>query len=97
MKSRAFALIVVLAAASGACAGPGPGVTGNDVGGIIPWSLPNQELAQDIAGGHCASYGKYPRITSVDPQYGGYIAFTCIFPRPPTLERDNLVILRSRG
>jgi hypothetical protein len=97
MKSKAFALVIVLAALSAACAGPGPGVTGNDVGGIIPWSLATQQIAQDIGGAHCARYGKYVRITSVDAQYGGYIGFACIFPRPPQLERDNLIVLRSRG
>jgi hypothetical protein len=60
-----------------ACAGPGPGVTGNDTGGIIPWSPVNHQLATELAGNHCAQYAKYARITSVRPRYGDYIAFAC--------------------
>ncbi len=96
MKSRAFASIVVLAAMSTACAGPGAGLTGNDVGGIISWSPENQLVAQDTADRHCARYDKHARITSVYAQYGGYIGFACIFNRP-YLERDRQIILRSRS
>jgi hypothetical protein len=95
MKSKTLALILVLAGLSGACAGPGPGLTGNDVGGIIPWSPDNQRMALASANQHCSGYNKHARITSIYAQYGAYIGFACIFNRP-ALERDQ-VILRSRG
>lgn len=57
------------------------GVTGNDTGGIIPWSPESQIAMRDIAGDHCARYNKRFRITSVHPQYGDYIGFVCFFPR----------------
>jgi hypothetical protein len=62
-------------------ASAGPWVTGNDTGGIIPYSPANRALARDIAAEHCGWYGKYARITSVYPQYGQYIAFSCRFDR----------------
>jgi hypothetical protein len=62
---------------AGACARPGPGVTGSDIGGIIPWSPVNHQLAPDLAAQHCGRYAKYARITSVRAQYGDYIAFAC--------------------
>jgi len=52
-------------------------VKGNDTGGIIPWSCPTEIVARDMAADHCASYGKYARITSVHRRYGDYIAFAC--------------------
>jgi hypothetical protein len=61
------------------CAGPGPGLTGNDTGGIIPYASVSPELARDMAVEHCARYGKRPRATGVDAQYGGYYSFACRF------------------
>ena len=49
MKSHAFVLLNALAVCSAGCAGPGPGLTGNDTGGIIPWSLENRVIALDWA------------------------------------------------
>ena len=68
------------------CVGPGPGLTGNDTGGIIVWSPQNARVAKDWAAEHCARYGKFARITSVHAQYGDYIAFACQF-RPHGLTR----------
>jgi hypothetical protein len=96
MKSKAFALIGFLAVLAAGCAGPGPGLTGNDVGGIIPWSPDNQRIAPDWAEQHCARYGKHARITSVYAQPGNYIAFACVFGRVP-IQRDKQIILRSLG
>ncbi len=58
------------------------GITGNDTGGIIPWSPENQRAAPDWAAEHCARYGKFAQITSNIHQYGYYIAFDCDW-RPP--------------
>ena len=63
-----------------ACAGPGPGLTGNDTGGIIP-SAVSRAQARDMAIEHCARYGKYPVATSADRRYGGYYGFECRFNR----------------
>ena len=62
-----------------ACAGPGLGLTGNDTGGIIPWSPVNKAYFQDAAAQHCLQYAKVAKITGVDAQYGGYVSFSC-FP-----------------
>ena len=61
------------------CAGPGPGLTGNDTGGIIPWSPDSRQFARETAAEHCARYGKVARIASVHAEYGNYISFTCRF------------------
>ncbi len=63
------------------CAGPGSGLTGNDTGGIVPWSPESREYAADWAAAHCARYGKIARITSVRAGYGNYIGFSCRFDR----------------
>ena len=60
-----------------ACAGPGGGLTGNDTGGIIPWTAASPEQARDLALDHCARYGKYPRATGLDAREGGYYSFAC--------------------
>jgi hypothetical protein len=59
-------------------AGP-MGIAANDTGGIIPWSPDNQRMALSIASDLCARYNKYARITSVHPQWGDYIGFSCVW------------------
>lgn len=53
--------------------------SGNDTGGIIPWSCETEALAKQIAADYCARWDKYPRITSVHRQFGDYIAFRCLW------------------
>lgn len=62
-----------------ACAGPGPGLTGNDTGGIIAWSPASEAAARDWAGAHCARYRKYARLSSIVREYGNYISFACVW------------------
>jgi hypothetical protein len=57
--------------------------SGNDTGGIIPYSCENEVAAREIAGAYCAGWNKYARITSVHRMYGDYIAFNCLW-RPDT-------------
>lgn len=59
--------------------GVGPGVHGNDTGGIIPWSPENEWRAPALAQAHCARYNKYARTTSIVRQYGHYIGFECVW------------------
>lgn len=94
--SKMFPLIFVLAGLSGACAGPGPGITGNYTGGIMPWSPVNEQSAFALSDAHCAQYGKIAQVTSVYRQPGNYIAFDCLFPRG-YIVRDREIVLRSRG
>jgi hypothetical protein len=63
------------------CAGPGPGVTGNDTGGIIPYANFTRAEARALASNHCALYGKLAHARSVDARYGGYYSFACVFDR----------------
>ena len=78
MRGKA-AMLIALGMLLVCCAGPGPGITGNDTGGIIPYS-PDKDYRQ-MASDYCARWGRYARITSVHRVYGDYIAFSCIdFP-----------------
>jgi hypothetical protein len=73
--------VIALAVLMAACAGPN-GATGNDTGGIIPWSPENQLNARALAQAGCDRYGKLARLTSSDRRYGGYIAYRCVFDGP---------------
>lgn len=61
--------------------GVGPGVTGNDTGGIIPYSPAVEHVYRDLAAAHCAQWGRLSHITSVHRRYGDYISFSCIDKR----------------
>lgn len=70
------------AMASGAdFAGPGPGITGNNTGGIFPYrpALPGDY--QQIAESFCARYGRLGKITSIHRIDGDYVSFVC-YDRP---------------
>lgn len=56
---------------------PVPPFKGNDTGGIIAWELAHDSDARLLAVNHCARYGKVVKFLAVDPQYGGYISFSC--------------------
>ena len=74
----AAALMMVSFAAA---ADPGPGLTGNDTGGIIQWSPAIAHYYREIAADHCARWHRIARITSVHPWYGDYVGFVCIYDR----------------
>jgi hypothetical protein len=59
-------------------AGPGPGVTGNDTGGIFPYS-PDVAgpMFHQIAADFCARWGRFARVTSIHRVYGDYVGFVC--------------------
>jgi hypothetical protein len=59
----------------------GPGVTGNDSGGIIQWGPDAQYFYRDVAAYHCARFNKIAVISSVHRRYGDYAGFRCYFPR----------------
>jgi hypothetical protein len=63
------------------------GPTGNDTGGIIPWSPAAERDALDIAQRNCGKYNKYAVITSVHREYGDYIAYMCQWEPPRHLRR----------
>lgn len=56
-----------------------PPVKGNDTGGIITYNLVGQADIKAIAVNHCASYGKVVKPLAVQPVYGGYISFACVW------------------
>ena len=64
-----------------ACAGPGPGLTGNDTGGIIPYANFSRPEAMAMARDHCGRYGTIAKATGVDARYGGYYSFSCVIDR----------------
>jgi hypothetical protein len=57
------------------------GITGNDTGGIIPWSPESELAAPAMAAEHCARYGKVALFTSVGRTPGSFINFICTFTR----------------
>ncbi len=73
-----IALTLCPGAAKACPAGPGPGITGNDTGGIIPYSLTSKGVYRQMAADYCASWGRLSHITSVHRRYGDYIGFVCI-------------------
>jgi hypothetical protein len=82
----AVALVLTsFAAGAGAAfagvAGPGPGLTGNDTGGIIEWTPETDLTYKDLAAAHCARWNRFAGITSVHRAYGDYIGFQCIYDR----------------
>lgn len=82
------ALAVILVTVSFAAFGdPGPGLTGNDTGGIIAWRPEVAHIYRDIAADHCARWHRIARITSVHPWYGDYVGFVCIVDRHYDLRR----------
>jgi hypothetical protein len=68
-----------------ACTGPGPGITGNDLGGIIPYPLvaslsqgtSDRVTARAMAASHCARYNMRAVNVTIRRQYGEYVAFDC--------------------
>jgi hypothetical protein len=75
------AVTVGSSAAQAGAAGPGPGLTGNDTGGIIQWTPEVAYTYKEIAVAHCARWGRYAGISSVRHVYGDYIGFRCIDDR----------------
>ncbi len=62
-------------------AGPGPAVTGNDIGGIFPYSPDVEPIYRHIATDHCARWGRLAKVTSIHRVYGEYVGFVC-YDRP---------------
>jgi hypothetical protein len=77
----AIAVVLNASAAYADFAGPGPGLTGNDTGGIIQWT-PDVDLTyREIAAAHCARWNRLAGVTSVHRAYGDYIGFQCVYDR----------------
>jgi hypothetical protein len=82
----ALAIIAIAAIATGGVAlssggrfaGPGLGVTGNDTGGIFPYSPDVEGIYRQIAADYCARWGRLSHVTSVHRKYGDYVSFSCI-------------------
>jgi len=77
------ALTIVLTLCAGGAAlanlvGPGPGITGNDTGGIIPYSPNLEGVYEGMAASYCARWARLSHVTSVHRKYGDYISFVCI-------------------
>jgi hypothetical protein len=62
----------------GRFAGPGIGITGNDTGGIFPYSPDVDASYEQIAADYCARWGRLSHVTSVHRKYGDYVSFVCI-------------------
>ena len=80
-----FALALLLPAAAGTAlagaifVGPGPGLTGNDTGGIIQYTPDLDRAAyRHMAAEWCARWDRLSHITSMHRIYGDYVSFVCI-------------------
>jgi hypothetical protein len=62
----------------GRFAGPGTGITGNDTGGIFPYTPDVEQAYEQIASDYCARWGRLSHVTSVHRKYGDYVSFVCI-------------------
>jgi hypothetical protein len=59
--------------------GPGPGLTGNDTGGIITYVPDLQRRGyRQLAADWCARWGRLSHLTSVHRRYGDYVGFVCM-------------------
>ena len=61
--------------------GPGPGLTGNDTGGIIQWTPEVDRIYRGLAADHCAQWHRRAQITSIYRRYGEYVGFVCLDDR----------------
>jgi hypothetical protein len=75
---RNLFIAVVASLVLTACAGPGPWITGNDTGGIFPYSPAVEHTYRQIAADYCARWGRLSHVTSVHRIYGDYVGFVCI-------------------
>jgi hypothetical protein len=57
--------------------GPSPGITGNSVGGIIPYRPDSADTYAQLAEEFCARYGRLGKVTSLPRIYGDYVGFVC--------------------
>jgi hypothetical protein len=70
---------IALALLLGACSSL-PRVTGNELGGVMPWSGEDESDAFKAAQAHCEKYSRSARITQVATASGkakGVITFVC--------------------
>jgi hypothetical protein len=76
---RAASLVAILGmlALTPARADYVPPFKGNDTGGIIAYWLTSQTDIRTLAINHCAQYGKVVKFLAIEPNYGGYISFSC--------------------
>jgi hypothetical protein len=79
-----IALGIVLAsgtavfAIGGTFTGPGPWITGNDTGGIFPYSPAIEATYKQMAEDWCARWHRLSHVTSMHRAYGDYVSFVCI-------------------
>jgi hypothetical protein len=83
MRCAVAMMAAVIALGAGGTASAGffnryPRVTGNDTGGIIPYSPAIEPIYRDMAADHCARWGRLSHITSIKRRYGEYVSFVCI-------------------
>jgi hypothetical protein len=59
--------------------GPGPGLTGNDIGGIIAYTPALESgIYREMAANWCSRWGRLSYVTSAHRRYGDYISFVCM-------------------
>jgi hypothetical protein len=58
-------------------AGPGPGITGNYTGGIVPYQPAPAATYRQMAEDFCGRYGRRGIVTSIHRIYGDYVSFVC--------------------
>jgi hypothetical protein len=79
MRIAAITLLLILAACAGRTeTGGGSSVTGDQMGGKVPYAEGNMPAAMTAARSHCAQFGKKAQLTQMVPQSeGGILGFEC--------------------
>jgi len=72
------AAMLYAGAAAAEFAGPNRGITGNDIGGIFPYTPDVEGTYQQMAASYCARWHRLSHVTSVHRKYGDYVSFVCI-------------------
>jgi len=61
--------------------GPGPEITGNNIGGMFPYRPAPPGTYELVAESFCARYGRLGKVTTIHRIYGDYVSFVC-YDRP---------------
>lgn len=72
--------IVVICAIGGLLAGCAsrPTTSGNDIGGVVDWSLLGQGQIHGEAAAHCGRYGKRARVKDIRGEPTNTATFDCV-------------------
>ena len=80
LKTTMIALLLLPTTLAVAACSRSPNVTGNQLGGVMPWSGEDESDAFKAAQEHCQKFGKNARVTQITPasdKAKGAVVFNC--------------------